>query len=78
VAAAVLAITTSMGGGGGDHGKGCKEKVLQVVIDANQSGYDINDPAVQDALESIANALGSLGGTQIGNFRGTWRGGGFS
>jgi hypothetical protein len=78
VAAAVLAITTSMGGGGGDHGKGCKEKVLQVVIDANQSGYDINDTAVQDALESIANALGSLGGTQIGNFRGTWRGGGFS
>jgi hypothetical protein len=52
--------------------------VLQVVIDANQSGYDINDTAVQDALESIANALGSLGGTQIGNFRGTWRGGGFS
>jgi hypothetical protein len=50
-----------------DHAKRCQEAVPGVVEDARKAGYDITQQAVRDVLRSLATAVGSIEGTQLGS-----------
>lgn len=67
-----------LGGGGGDYGAKCRKLVPGLIELALDKGYDIRDARVLDLLATILVPMEGLGyTTTIGNFRGTWRGGGF-
>ncbi|MGQ9369945.1 hypothetical protein [Azospirillum sp. A39] len=75
---AVAAIVQDMGRGGGDYGGSCRKAVPGVVQDAIAKGYDITNANVLKAIESVVIAKQSAQyTTQMGNFKGGWRGGGF-
>jgi hypothetical protein len=74
---AITAITRAMGAGGGSYGERCKEAVPDAVRKANQAGYDIRNAEVRDGLRNVVTAGEGRFGTQMGQFKGEWRGGGF-
>ena len=77
MARATEAIANAMGRGGGDFVWGQRKAAESYVREANLLQYPINDPNVQQHIQLLIGHEHSAQGTQMGQFKGDWRGGGF-
>lgn len=78
VATAKERLLSLVGTGYGDYGASCRKLVPNMIEFAVDKGYDVRDVAVLKLLHSILVTMEGLNyTTTIGNYKGSWRGGGY-